>query len=60
MKQTVLEGFNWIYLTNFALVLFVSLFLGMLIWIFRKESKEVYREAADMPFAKEGQDHEKL
>ena len=60
MKQVVLAGFNWTSLTNFALVLFLGLFIGMMIWVFRKDSKDIYREASSMPFAEEGENNEKL
>ncbi len=58
MKQVVLAGFNWTYLTNFALIIFMILFISILIWIFRKESNDVYKEAANMPLAEEGESHE--
>jgi len=58
MKQLVLAGFNWTYLTNTALIIFMVLFVSILFWIFRKESNEVYSEAANMPLLEEGESHE--
>jgi len=58
MKQLVLAGFNWTYLTNAALIIFMVLFVSILFWIFRKESNEVYSEAANMPLLEEGESHE--
>ena len=59
MKQIVLAGFDWTILTNIALVLFLSLFVGMLFWVFRKDSNNIYQEAANMPLAEEGENHER-
>ena len=53
MKQVVLAGFNWTHLTNLALVLFLGLFISMLIWIFRKESGKIYKDAAFLPLLNE-------
>ncbi len=53
MKQLVLAGFNWTHLTNLALLLFLGLFVSMLIWIFRKDSGEIYKDAASLPFLNE-------
>ena len=58
MKQVVLAGFNWTQLTEFALVLFFMLFAGMLIWIFRKDSNSIYKEAENMPLREEGEHNE--
>ena len=53
MKQMVLAGFNWTHLTNLALLLFLGLFLSMLIWIFRKDSGKIYKNAASLPLLDE-------
>jgi cbb3-type cytochrome oxidase subunit 3 len=50
MKQEVLSNFEWIYLSVFGLLLFLTLFLGMLAWIWRKDSKKTYEEASRLPF----------
>ena len=55
MKSEVLAGFDWTILSNLALILFLGLFLSMVIWIFRKGSKKIYQEAADMPLNEEGE-----
>lgn len=50
MKQEVLSNFEWIYLSIFALLLFMTLFIGVLAWIVRKDSDKTYAEAAMIPF----------
>ena len=49
MKQLVLGSFDMTWMTNFALILFFSLFIGMLIWIFRRSSKELYSRVEQIP-----------
>ena len=58
MKQVVLAGFNWTFLTNIALVIFMTLFVGILIWSFRKDSSKIYKEASEMPLVDEGESYE--
>ncbi|MBT3583959.1 MAG: CcoQ/FixQ family Cbb3-type cytochrome c oxidase assembly chaperone [Halobacteriovoraceae bacterium] len=53
MKQEVLSYFQWIDLTNFALLLFVFLFTGMIFWVWRRESNKVYQEASMLPLQEE-------
>lgn len=53
MKQLVLAGFTWTYLTNIALILFFGLFTSMIIWIFRKDSGKIYKNAASLPLTNE-------
>jgi cbb3-type cytochrome oxidase subunit 3 len=49
MKQQVLALFPHIGVTGFALVLFFGLFIGMLIWVFRKSSRGLYDELSRLP-----------
>lgn len=58
MKQSVLAGFDWTILSNIALLIFLGLFIGIVFWVFRKDSNKIYREASSMPFLKEGEEHE--
>jgi cbb3-type cytochrome oxidase subunit 3 len=50
MKAEVLSHFQFINLTCFALVLFFTLFVGALIWVFRKGSDAQYTHSAHLPF----------
>lgn len=58
MKQSVLAGFDWTILTNIALLIFLGLFIGIVIWVFRKDSNKIYQEASRVPFAPEGESNE--
>lgn len=58
MKQSVLAGFDWTILTNLALIIFLSLFIGILFWVFRKGSSKIYQKASNVPFASEGEKYE--
>jgi len=51
MKQQVLANFEWIWLTNLAMVIFIILFISILFWVFaRKSAKKDYSEAEKLPF----------
>ena len=49
MKTLVLANFHLLPLTCVALVLFFTVFTGMLVWVFRKSSKELYAGIAALP-----------
>ena len=49
MKSTVLANWNMPLLSSFALLLFVSVFAGVLFLIFRKNSKDLYNNVSQMP-----------
>ena len=53
MKNEVLQKFAMPGLTAFACVLFVVVFAGMLIWTFRKGSKEFYDKCGNIPLEDE-------
>ena len=55
MKQSVLAGFDWTILTNIALLIFLTLFIGIVIWVFRKDSSKIYQEASSVPLGAEGE-----
>lgn len=50
MKRLALESFPMTEWTCFALVLFFVLFVGILIWVYRKGSKEIYHHEENLPF----------
>jgi cbb3-type cytochrome oxidase subunit 3 len=49
MIKEALTGYPHINLTLVALGIFVGVFFGMLIWIHRKNSKELYQQIANLP-----------
>lgn len=49
MKSQVLANWNLPTLSTFALILFVSIFVVMLLMIYRKGSKSIYSEASQLP-----------
>lgn len=51
MKAQALAGFPLPWLTAVGFLLFFGFFIGMLIWIYRKNSGEFYRVMADLPIA---------
>lgn len=54
MKSQVLSNFQWTDLTVVAFVIFLTFFLFVLYWTFRKGSKGYYQDAGSIPF-NEGQ-----
>ncbi len=54
MKAEVLLGFEWIYLSIFALILFLLLFIGIITWVLRKDSNQLYGEASALPLNEGG------
>lgn len=54
MKAEVLANFQWMYLPVFALILFLALFIGVIFWILRRDSKQVYSEASQLPLNEGG------
>ncbi len=57
MKKQVFESFDLTILPSIGMVLFLTVFIGMIIWVFRKNSKEIYQEMSQIPL-EEGNDHE--
>lgn len=49
MKADVLSLSEYAYLAEISLVIFVSVFLGALYWIFRPGAKQVYAARSQMP-----------
>ena len=50
MKQLVLTQFDMPVLTVIALMIFVSIFVGMLFWVFRRNSKGLYETMGNIVF----------
>lgn len=53
MIRHALESYPHGLLTAFALVLFLSVFLGMLFWVFRRGGNEFYVRMAALPLESE-------
>lgn len=49
MKSQILDYYNMTGLSNLGLVLFVSLFTAMLIWVFHSRRRPVYEHLANLP-----------
>jgi len=50
MKSQVLSRFTEIWLPSTALILFLSVFIIMLIYVWKKSSLEKFKTAANLPF----------
>lgn len=53
MKADVLAHFPYIGATCFALLLFMTLFVAALAWVFRKSSRSFYQYVASIPLQEE-------
>ena len=50
MKQEVLANFPYTWLTVVGFFLFLSVFIGMIIWVFKKDSKKHFDNCSRIPF----------
>lgn len=50
MKSQVLSHFTEIWLPSTALVLFISVFMVMLLYVFKKSSKQKFDVVENLPF----------
>jgi cytochrome c oxidase cbb3-type subunit IV len=53
MKQHVLSFFPMKSLPMIGLILFLVLFVGVLIWVFRRNSDQFYKKMGQMPLDNE-------
>jgi cbb3-type cytochrome oxidase subunit 3 len=51
MLSQVASKFPMIWLTCLGLLIFLGVFLGVLAWVYRRGSTELYQQIADAPFA---------
>lgn len=58
MKQEGLAFFTDIHLTIIGLIIFVTFFIGVLIWVNRKSAGPLYAKLAEMPLT-EGKENGK-
>lgn len=49
MMREVLSNFHLPWLSCLALLIFFSLFISMLLWVFRKDGKAVYQYIENLP-----------
>lgn len=49
MKSEFLAGYGLTYLNCFAMLLFLAVFTGALLWVYRKSGKEYYRYMEELP-----------
>jgi hypothetical protein len=54
MIRQYLAGLHWTWLPVISMLLFLGVFLGVCIWVYRKDSSEIYRELGALPLQKEG------
>lgn len=61
MKQEFLSFFPHTDMTALGLMIFLFIFIGVLFWVFRKGSSEIYQQLSQQPLGKserEGGVHE--
>ncbi len=58
MKQEAFSYFTMGYLNVIAMLIFMSVFVGVIFWIYRKSSQSYYQKISRLPLEAEEQDHE--
>ena len=53
MKTEALANITQLYLPVVGLAIFLTIFIGVCFWVFRKDSTKVYGSAQNLPFNKE-------
>jgi len=53
MKSVAFTNFTMIYLPVIGLFLFLTIFIGVCIWVFRNNSNNFYKEMSMIPFRKD-------
>lgn len=53
MKAEVLSMFHMPWLTSLGLLIFFSLFVGMLVWVTRPGRQPLYEHLSRLPFSEE-------
>ncbi len=56
MKQEGLKYFTDLHLTSIGLLIFFCFFAGVIVWVYRKQSKELYNRLEQMPLT-DGDNH---
>jgi cbb3-type cytochrome oxidase subunit 3 len=62
MKQEALSQFPMMWLVSLAMLIFLTFFVGMLIWVSRRQNKPLFANAANLPLVdgvlEEGENNE--
>lgn len=53
MIRDLLTHLHWEYLPVLSMFLFFSVFIGAVLWVYRKESKRIYEELGALPLESE-------
>ncbi len=53
MKSLVLSKFNLVVFPMIGFFLFAAVFIGVLIWVYRPNSNELYKQIASLPLNKD-------
>ena len=55
MIREFMSHLHWSTLPVVSMMLFMAVFLGALLWVFRKESQVVYSELSQLPLNENGE-----
>jgi hypothetical protein len=55
MMREFLSHVHWSAMPVISMLLFMAVFSGAVIWVYRKESTDVYRELGRLPLDQEGE-----
>jgi len=58
MIRDALAHLHWSWLPVLSMFLFGAVFIGVLFWVFRKESAQVYDQLSRLPLQDAGDRHE--
>jgi len=54
MIRDFLANLHWSTLPVISMFMFLSVFIGAILWVFRKDSTEIYNGLSALPLEKEG------
>ena len=57
MKQEAFKLFTQTYLTSIGLIIFFGFFIGVVLWVYRSPSQELYDRMEKLPL-QDGESHE--
>lgn len=58
MIREFLSHLHWTTLPIITMLMFMGVFFGALLWVYRRQSTAVYREASHLPLLDEAHGHE--
>jgi cbb3-type cytochrome oxidase subunit 3 len=53
MRSQIFKNFDLVLLPTWGMILFLTVFVGMFLWTFRKGSKKYYEEIQQLPISEE-------